>query len=74
MFFEDFKIFRTLAFLGSPHSQCVHTLAGQKPALQQNLQSSEKSKHFKENKTIFNEHPVPADVNPRVLQPSIREE
>ena len=32
-------------------------MAGQTPALQQNLQSSEKSQHFKKN-TIFNEHPV----------------
>ena len=30
-------------------------------ALQQNLQSSEKSKHFKEN-TIFNEHPVSKSI------------
>ena len=33
-------------------------MADQNPALQQqNLQTSEKSQHFKEN-TVFNEHPV----------------
>ena len=38
-------------------SVSVYTMTGQTPALQQNLQSSEKSQYFKEN-TIFNEHPV----------------
>ena len=48
-FFEDLKIFWTLAFLCFPWCQCVYThQAGRKPALQQNLQSSEKSQHFKE--------------------------
>ena len=52
-FFEDFKIFRTLAFLGFPSvSVCVYTMAGQTPALQQNWQSSEKSQHFKEKHNI----------------------
>ena len=45
VFSEDFKIFRTLAFLSA--SVCVHTPAGRKPALQQNLQSSEISQNFK---------------------------
>ena len=45
VFFEDFRIFRTLAFLYFPSvSMCVHTThqAGRTPALQQNWQSSEK--------------------------------
>ena len=33
-------------------------MAGKTPALQQNWQSPEKSQHFKEKNTIFNEHPV----------------
>ena len=50
VFSEDFKIFRTLAFLSFPSVfQCVYThQAGRKPALQQNWQSSEKSQNFKE--------------------------
>ena len=49
VFFEDFKIFRTLAFPVFPRCQCVYTLqAGSTPALQQNGQSSEKSQNFKE--------------------------
>ena len=37
--------------------QCVYTMAGQTPALQQNLKSSENHNIFRKN-TIFNEHPV----------------
>ena len=32
-------------------------MAGRTPALQQNWQSSEKSKHLRKN-TVFNKHPV----------------
>ena len=43
-----------------PRCQCVYThQAGRTPALQRNLQSSEKSQIFRK-KTIFNEHPVPS--------------
>ena len=53
---EDFKIFRTtLAFFCFPSvvSVCVHTTGtGRKPALQQNLQSSEKSQNIKEKHNI----------------------
>ena len=43
-FLEDFKMFRTLAFLCFPSvSVCVHT-----PAQQQDGHSSEKSQHFTE--------------------------
>ena len=53
--FEDFKIYSGLWPLSvSPRFQCVYTMAGQTQA----LQSSEKSLHFKEKKTIFNELPV----------------
>ena len=48
-FSEDFKVFRTLAFLCFHRCQCVYThKAGKKPALQQSWQSSEKSQNFKE--------------------------
>ena len=36
----------------SPRCQCVYTMEGQTPALQQKLQSSEKSQHFKEKPNI----------------------
>ena len=54
VFFEDFKIYSGLWPLSvSPRwCQCVYTMAGQTPALQQNLQSSEKSQHFKEKHNI----------------------
>ena len=53
VFFQDFEIFRTLAFLCFPSvSVCDTHQAGRKPALQQNWQSSEGIN------TIFNEHPV----------------
>ena len=53
VFFEDFKIYSGLWPLSvSPRCQCVYTVAGQTPALQQNLQSSEKSQHFKEKHNI----------------------
>ena len=46
-FFEDFKIYSGLwPLLVSPRCQCVYTMAGQTPALQQNLQSSEKITKF----------------------------
>ena len=51
VFFEDFKIFRTLAFLCFVSvSVCVvyTQQAGRPQALQQNWQSSEKSQNFKE--------------------------
>ena len=50
-FFEDIKIYFGLWPLSvSPRCQCEYThQAGRTPALQQNWQSSEKSKHFKEN-------------------------
>ena len=52
-FFEDFKIYSGLCPLSvSPRFQCVYTMAGQTPALQQNWQSSEKSQHFKEKHNI----------------------
>ena len=42
-FFEDFKIYSELWPLSvSPRCQCVYTMAGQTPALQQNWQSSVK--------------------------------
>ena len=48
-FFEDFKIYSGLWPLSvSPRYHCVYTMAGQKPGLQQNWQSSENSQHFKE--------------------------
>ena len=59
VFSEDFKLFRTLAFLCFPSvSVCVHTPAGRTPVLQQNLQSTEKSQNFLEKNTIIKEHPV----------------
>ena len=45
-----------LGFLSVVYTDDI--MAGRTPALQQNWQSSEKSQHFKEKKTIFNEHPV----------------
>ena len=58
VFFKNFEILRTLAFLCFPRCQCLYThQAGRTQALQQNLQSSEKKQNFKDN-TIFNEHPV----------------
>ena len=45
LFRRFFNIFRTLV---SPRCQCVYTMAGRTPALQQNWQSSEKSQHLKE--------------------------
>ena len=59
MFLEDFEIFfEPWPLLVSPRcGVSVYTMANQTQALQQNLQTSEKSQHFKEN-TIFNEHPV----------------
>ena len=49
-FYEDIKIYFGLWPLSvSPRCQCVYTMAGQTPAMQQNLQSSEKSQHCKEN-------------------------
>ena len=52
-FFEDFKIYSGLWPLSvSPRCQCVYTMAGQTPVLQQTLQSSEKSQHFKEKHNI----------------------
>ena len=38
--------------LVSSRCQCVYTMAGQTPALQQNLQSTEKSQHIKEKHNI----------------------
>ena len=57
VFLKDFKILRTLAFLCFLSvSVCVHTpgthQAGRTPALQQNWQSSENSKNFKEKHNI----------------------
>ena len=53
-FSKDFKIFRTLAFLCSPSvSVCVEN-----QRLQENFQSSEKSKILRKKNTIVNEHPV----------------
>ena len=58
-FFQDFEIYSGLWSLSvSPRCQCVYTIAGQTPALQENLQSLEKSQNFKKKNTIFNEHPV----------------
>ena len=52
-FFEDFKIYTGLWPLSvSSWCQCVYTKAGLTPALQQNLQSLEKSQHFKEKNNI----------------------
>ena len=49
--FSNFFLFRPLSY--SPLCQCVFSMAGQTPALQQqNWQSSEKSKHFKEKHNI----------------------
>ena len=48
-FFKDFKTYSGLCpFTIFPWCQGVYTTAGQTPALQQNLQSSEKSQHLKE--------------------------
>ena len=53
VFFEDLKIYSELCPLSvSPGYQCVYKMAGQTPALQQNRQSLEKSKHFKEKHNI----------------------
>ena len=58
-FFEDLKIYSGLWPLSVlPRRQCVYTMAGQTPALQQNWQSSEKNKKISGKNTIFNEHPV----------------
>ena len=52
-FFEDFNIYFGLCPLSvSPRCQCVYKMAGQTPALQQNLQSSEKAQYFKEKHNI----------------------
>ena len=52
-FFEDFNIYFGLCPLSvSPRCQCVYKIAGRKPALQQNLQSSEKQQLFKEKHNI----------------------
>ena len=53
-FFEDFEIYSGRWPLSvSPRCQWVCTMTGQKPVLQQqNLQNSEKSKHFKEKHNI----------------------
>ena len=52
-FLEDFIIYSSLWPLSvSPRCQCVYTMAWQTPALQQNLQSSEKLQHFKEKHNI----------------------
>ena len=57
-FFEDLKIFGTLAFLCFPSvSVCITHQAGRTPELQQKWQSSEKSQILRKN-TIINEHPV----------------
>ena len=59
VFFEDFKIFRTLLFSVFPRCQCVYAhQAGRTPALQQNWQSSEKLLKILWKNKIFNEHPV----------------
>ena len=55
VFFEDFKIFRSLFSLGV--NVCHTHQAGRTPALQQNWQNLEKSQNYKKN-TIINEHPV----------------
>ena len=50
---EDFKIYSGIWPLSvSPRCQCLYTMAGYTPELQQNLQSSEKSQHFKEKQNF----------------------
>ena len=54
VFYEDFKIYSGLWTLSvSLRCQCVFTMIGQTPALQQNLQSSEKSQHIKEKDNTY---------------------
>ena len=57
VFFEDFKYIPDSGLSVSPWCQCVYTMAGQTPALQQNWQSSENHNILRKN-TMFNEHPI----------------
>ena len=58
-FFEDFKIYSGLWPLSvSPRCQCVYTMAGQTPALQQLTVRVQKNHIILRKNTIFNEHPV----------------
>ena len=55
VFFEDFKIYSGIWPLSvSTRCQCVYTMAGQTPALQQNLQSSEKFQHLRKTQYLMN--------------------
>ena len=55
VFFEDFKIYSGLwPLLVSPRRQCVYTMAGQTPALQENLQSSENHNILRKTQYLMN--------------------
>ena len=57
-YFVFSKIFKVYSGLWphsvSPWCQCVYTMAGQTPALQQNLQTSEKSQHLRKKQHLLN--------------------
>ena len=69
--FKDFGIYSRLwPFLVFPRCLCEqrisrldHQMASRTPALQQNWQSSEKSKHFKEKHNI--------QLTPRIIKPCV---